>query len=96
MSHSLPHRNLNPEVIPIVSAVLDGPNLIVMCCPYCGRMHWHGSACYGHRIAHCADPLPREVYKRGYILQPESDCERWDREDFIEQKIRERIEAGAP
>ena len=55
-------------VIPYVTAVRKGNNLVIKC-PYCHQTHRHGLK-NGHRTAHCAsdDAEDRAKRRNGYIL----------------------------
>lgn len=52
--------------IPRVAATLAGKQLIVRC-PFCGKLHFHGASVFGHRISHCRQGP-------GYRLVPAQDA----------------------
>lgn len=41
-----------PMKTPEVVARPAGEQLVVVC-PFCGSLHYHGAATFGHRISHC-------------------------------------------
>lgn len=49
-----------------------GYYVVTVQCPYCDRTHTHGWAGPGdeggHRSAHCADALAREINGKGYNI----------------------------
>lgn len=58
--------------IPILLAITDSDGHLSAWCPFCAKMHRHGSG-EGHRVAHCADP--ESPYKKsGYVLR---DVTKW-------------------
>lgn len=48
----IPHRHL--PVVDLPGRVTDdGVCIITDPCPYCGKRHTHGAACWGTRVPHC-------------------------------------------
>ena len=43
------------DVIYRIKPLAFTPNQVIIVCPYCGEVHFHGSNVGGFRIPHCAD-----------------------------------------
>lgn len=52
--------------IPVCKIVGFSEHHVLVCCPYCGQVHYHGRAGGpGHVLSHCLKKVPEDV---GYII----------------------------
>lgn len=52
--------------MPICKIVGFSEHQVLIYCPYCGQVHYHGKAAGpGHVASHCLNPVPEDV---GYMI----------------------------
>lgn len=52
--------------IPICKIIGFSEHQVLIYCPYCGQIHYHGKdGGSGHVVSHCLNPVPEDV---GYMI----------------------------
>ena len=63
-------KNIFGEEIPVVKVfITDSGEQYFFWCPFCQRLHYHGSAGLGHRLPHCINQNSAFLGNDGYVLE---------------------------